>query len=191
MVGRQRERLILILLIVAIAALAVDRMALEPYMTYRNELQSEREANAQAIRDNQSLLEQEQKLQQRHVHGSMRLATDAASAENQLLHLLHQWETDANIHNASFQRMQTHPEGGFDLLTYRVTADGSMPSMGELIYKIESAPLLLRVDEIHLTPKRGNDELIQLQASLSTVCKLNGQRPTTAATRANDVADAW
>ena len=119
------------------------------------------------------------------------VATDSASAENQLLHLLHQWETDAGVHNASFQRMQTRPEGGFDLLTYRITAEGSMPAMGELIYKIESAPVMLRVDEMHLTPRRENDEIIQLQASLSTVCKLNGTRPTTNETKSNDVADAW
>ena len=77
------------------------------------------------------------------------------------------------MHGASFQRMQNHADNGFGLLTYHITANGPIAPIAELLLHLETAKMPLRVDEVHLSPRKGGDEAVELQANISTICSLS------------------
>ena len=106
---------------------------------------------------------------------------DPSAAEVQFLHLVHDWEQVAGVSNASFHRVRAVEESGFTHLSYHVSAGGNIGAVASLIYAIETAPIPLRIDDLHLLPKKEGADL-QVQMNVSTLCRKGGpiprERPT-------------
>jgi hypothetical protein len=48
-----------------------------------------------------------------------------------------------------------------------------MPAIAMLVYRVETAPIPLRVDDLHVTPKREGGDELQVQLTVSTL----GRKP--------------
>jgi hypothetical protein len=164
-----RERYISIAVLVAASAFAIDRLFLSPYLERRKALAEEMTNRDRTLGDAQQMLQRERQLRQimRGMGGSLR--ADASAVEGQLLHLLHEWQQQAGVGGASFQRVHALEAHGFTHLKYNISAAGSMPAIAMLVYRVETAPIPLRVDDIHVTPKRETGDELQVQLVISTL----------------------
>jgi hypothetical protein len=166
-----RERTVTLVVLFACAAFVVDSVVIAPYLTARHTLADRKQKQQLELDKAHRILDAEKRLRRKLALLSGRIKPDPAAAEAQLLHLLSDFQQQAGVANASFQRVRTAEDHGYTHLTYHVSATGSMASLAMLLYRIETSAIPLRVDDVQVAPRHDpGDELI-VQLNLSTLSK--------------------
>jgi hypothetical protein len=189
MVLSKRERYITIAVLAAAGLLLLDTLLLGPYLDWRSSLVAQSKSQAIALTEAQNAIQQEQHLRKTLAGMDASMTSDSSSAEAQLHHVMHDWEQQATLTNASFERVRTIEEHGLIHLTYRVAAEGDAGAMAMLLYRIETTPIPLRIDDLHVTVKGDSDNL-QIVFNISSLCRgRNLPAPHTVAD--NQTAGGW
>jgi hypothetical protein len=182
-----RERYISVVVLVAAAAFMLDRLALTPYLERRDVLIDQRQTQARKLADAQLVLRQERQFRQLLADMGASVAAEPSAVEGQFLHMLHEWEQQSGVAKASFNRQRSVEAHGFTHMTFHVSATGAIGAVAMLLHQLETAPIPLRLDEVQVLPKRDGAEELQLELSVSTLCRKGGvKRPER--TQARDVA---
>jgi len=171
-----RERFISFACVVCGALLAADRLAWTPYIERRAVLLEQKENKTKAVNEAQQLLNKEKRLRAILAKMGPSVESDASTAEVQILHHIHDWELAAGLTNASFHRVRAVEESGFTHLSFHISAGGGIASVASLIYAMESADIPLRIDELHVLPKKEGEELM-VQINVSTLCRKIAEDP--------------
>jgi hypothetical protein len=183
----KRERQISVVVLVAAALLVLDQLALSPYLDRRRALMDEASARADELTDVTRVMKREQQLRRILVEMGTAMAgraggqqADPSQAEGRFLMLLDEWEKQAGVARASFQRLRSVEAYGFTRLTFQVSATGRMPAIAGLIYRVETAPIPLHVDQLQIMLSGGSGEELQVQFTVSALCRTSpggGGRP--------------
>jgi hypothetical protein len=174
----KRERSIAIVFLVCAGVFTIDRLGLSPYLERRRLLQDQSDAKILQVSEQRQVLQKEQALRRLLKKLGKNVESDPSAAEGQFLHVLHEWEQQSGVAKPSFARVHAIEIQGYTHLTFQVSANGSMGAVALLIYRLETAAIPLRVDDVQVTPKtQGGDEL-QVQLKVSTLCRTNGVTPT-------------
>ncbi len=190
MVLSKRERYISITVIAAMAALLLNALLLDPYLDWRSSLVAQCKSQAKALDDAKHDLQKEQQLRRTLAGMDESMTSDSSAAEGQLHHLVHDWEQQAAVTNGSFERVRTADEHGFIRLTYHVSAEGNTGALAMLLYRIETAAIPIRIDDIVVSTKADNNDDLKMNLSISSLCRgQNLPRPTAAT--ANQTAGGW
>ena len=164
-----RERYITLAVLVAAGLFAIDQLMLSPYLERRKTLAEEMTQRDQSLNDAQQVLGRERQLRSIIKGMGTSLRADSSTVEGQLLHLLYEWQQQAGVAGASFQRVHAIEAHGFTHLKFQISAGGSMPAIAMLVYRVETAPIPLRVDDLHITPKKEGGDDLQVQLVISTL----------------------
>ena len=170
MVLSKRERYITIAVLAAAGLLLLDTLLLGPYLDWRSSLVAQCKSQAIALTEAQNALQREKQLRQTLAGMDASMTSDSSSAEAQLHHVVHDWEQQATVTNASFERVRTIEEHGLIHLTYRVAAEGDTGALATLLYRIETAAIPIRIDDLHVTVKGDGDNL-QIVFNISSLCR--------------------
>jgi len=190
MVLSKRERYISVAVMAAAAALMLDALLLSPYLDWRSSLVARCKSQAAALDKANSTLQKEKQLRRTLAGIDASMTSDSSAAEGQLHHLMHDWEQQAAVTNASFERVRTTEEHGFVRLTYHVSAEGNTAAVAMLLYRIETAAIPIRIDDVELSTKADNGDDLKMNLSISSLCRgQNLPRPPAAA--ANEMAGGW
>jgi hypothetical protein len=190
MVLSKRERFISIAVVVAAAALLLDGLVLSPYLNWRSSLAAQCKAQAALLDNARHSLEKEKQLRQTLAGMDASMTSDSSAAEGQLHHLVHDWEQQAAVTNASFERLRTIEEHGLVHLTYHVAADGNTAAVAMLLYRIETAAIPIRIDDLQITAKGDGGDNLQVHLNISSLCK-SSNPPGSHAVARNTVAGGW
>jgi len=166
----QRERYISFALMAAGALFTLDKLMLEPYLERRAELVQQSQAKKRDLDEATLVLRRADRLQVTMASMRNSLKQDSSDAEGNILHLMREWEKQADLKNASFLRLRSVTEHGFQRLTFHITGTGTMRGIATLMYRVETCGVPLRVDEIHVTPKNESGGELQVQVNVSTLC---------------------
>jgi hypothetical protein len=60
-------------------------------------------------------------------------------------------------------------------LTFQVSAIGNLWSVAGLLYRVETAPIPLRVENAEVRPSAEGSDDIQIHLSISTLCRPDGK----------------
>ena len=181
-----RERNITLIVLIACAALIIDRLAVEPYLANRRDLVEQRRQRRHDLDQANLTLRREAQYRRTMAQFSKTIQPDPAAAEAQLLHLLNDLEQQSAVGSPSFQRVRTFDNHGYTSLTYHVSAAGNMPALATLLWRIETAGIPLRVDDVQITPRHedGNELIVQLNVSTLSGIDKSHPAPTEGATLA-------
>lgn len=166
-----RERSITLIVLAACALFVLDRLAIEPYLDFRKSLVQERQRARLTLERDQKLLDMEQRLRRRLAMLTGKIKGDPAAAEDQLFRLVNDFEQQAGVGGTSFQRIRTADEHGYTTLAYHVSASGNMPAIAMLMYRIETAGIPLRVDDVQVAPRRDAGDELVVQMNVSTLAR--------------------
>ena len=166
----QRERYISFVLMAAGALFTLDKLMLEPYLERRAELVQQLQVKQREQREADLLLHRADRLQMTMARMQNALKEDSSDAEGNILHLMREWEKQADLKNASFLRLRSATEHGFQRLTFHITGTGTIRGVATLMYRVETCGVPLRVDEIHVAPKNETGAELQVQVNVSTLC---------------------
>ena len=192
----KRERQISVVVLVAAALLVLDQLALTPYLERRRALVDEAGLRADELADVTRVMKKEQRLRRALVDMGAAMAgagngrqADPSQAEGRFLTLLDEWEKQAGVAKASFQRLRSVEAYGFTRLTFQVSATGRMPAIAGLVYRVETAPIPLHVDQMQVMLSGASGDELQVQFTVSALCRTSpgggggGPRPEAPARR--------
>jgi hypothetical protein len=172
MTPEQRTRYLSIALMLAAGALVLDRLV-GLYIDHRRELVDQRDAQIRALADAQNTLKSEKRLRQFLAGVDEFVRADSSATEGRVMHLLHDWEQQAGVRESSFGRVGTADEHGFLRLTFQVSATGDLWAVAALLYRVETAPIPLRLESAEVRPQSAGGDDIQVHLSISTLCQAN------------------
>jgi hypothetical protein len=172
----QNRRYLYTLLLAAVGIFLLDRLVVEPFQDAREEMIAQRDAKRNAVRDARAVLLREKKLRQLVNDMSASLNADPSTVEGRLLHQMHDWEQQAGVSSASFQRSHGEEEHGFAQLTFEVSANGDVAAIGNLLYLMETSDIPLRIDSAEIHIKHDGDNELQVSLNISTPCQA-AQKP--------------
>lgn len=174
----KRERQISVVVLVAAALLVLDQLALSPYLDRRRALMDEASARADELTDVTKVMKKEQGLRRLLLEMGTAMAgglngqqADPSLAEGRFLTLLDEWEKQAGVAKASFQRLRSTEAYGFTRLTFQVSATGRMAAIAALMYRVETAPIPLHVDQLQVMLSGGSGDELQVQFTVSALCR--------------------
>lgn len=164
--------------VLAVAGLfVVDSVAVNPYLERRRALAEERVTKSRELAGVRDVLRRERQLRKVLV-GLASTKADPSEVEGRVLHQLNEWQREAGVGRASFQRVRMVEAYGFTRVTFQASATGTMAAVAALLYRVETSPTVpLRVDQLQISVgKEGGDEL-QLQFIVSTLCRKDAPAP--------------
>ncbi|MGA2230724.1 MAG: GspMb/PilO family protein [Tepidisphaeraceae bacterium] len=175
--------------IILIAGLAMTAVAVaaDSYIEQRNDLISQANQKIRAVADARITLRREIELRRYLAGPGSSMTFDAATIEAQLLHLMRDWQEQTGVSSPSFQRISLTRDHGFTRLTFQLGASGGIGPVAGLLYRVETSPIVLRVDSIQLRPAGENASDVAMQLTLSALCRPGASKAPQPQVAAQDI----
>lgn len=167
-----RERLVGIGAVAAIALFGFDRLVWTPYATHMADLAQQLEA-AKADKSKADLLFSQER-QARKIWTALQqggLELNDSQSQSQALHAINAWADQSGVHHLSLKPERTSQEGGFDVISIDMTADGSMQTISRLLWSLETAKIPLRLNEVRIKPHKDDSDDLSVSVNVSALCK--------------------
>ena len=167
---QDRKTLLLVIAVASVGLLAMDRLIISPLATTWKE-RSRRIAELQTdIHRGRSLLERESVIRDRWAEmKATALPASEATAESQVLKGAHQWRTESAIRLTSIKPDWRDHEDGHRTLECRVTGIGSINTIARFLYRLETDPLALRVEQIEIARRGESTDKLTLNLHFSAL----------------------
>jgi hypothetical protein len=156
----QRERTIAVVTGAAVGLFAVNRYAVEPYFDARKAVGIQRDAVlAQQANVTKTFAKQKRLKAEWDAMVSGGLKSDAGDAEQQIYDTVRDFARDAGVTILTSDAPQRVPQKErTQIVRLRVSGKGTTAAFSKMLWKVETSPLPLKVDEFTLTGQ-GNDDL--------------------------------
>lgn len=160
---QKRQRLLLIVVGVAVGALILDSIVIEPllktWQTHAAEITKLKQdvARGKGVIENGPRAERRWKEMQ-----DAALPADPAQAEQVVITAFDKWGHDNNIELGSIKPQWKKGGPKYSTLECRVDATGSLASLTRFLFELEKSPLALRVDSVELTARDDGGNRITL-----------------------------
>lgn len=172
MVLSRREKYITAAAGIAVAILFLDRAVLTPL---QERAASRSEETARRVRE----IEQAGMLfdRMRHLSGAWQeiqsngLKSDAGEAEIQVLHAVRNWAQESGLALSGLRPESVKQRGALDELTFRASGTGTIQSVAGFLWRLESAPIPIRVTDLQLGSRKEAADDLSLQLRLSTLAE--------------------
>ncbi|HUB27049.1 MAG TPA: GspMb/PilO family protein [Tepidisphaeraceae bacterium] len=172
MVLSKREKYIAIGLSVAVGLWVVDSLAIEPYFEQADQVATDTQLAQQKLSDATTTFARQKKLAPVWAEiQSNGLLNDPSLADTQLEHALLEWTRGANVDLSSLKTERPLQQGMFDVISYNITANGSMRSISQFLWDLETASIPVRVTDMQVTPLQEGTDNLALRVTVSTVCQ--------------------
>ncbi|MFT3787652.1 MAG: type II secretion system protein GspM [Tepidisphaeraceae bacterium] len=97
------------------------------------------------------------------------LKTDASTAEGQLLNRVRDYATAARLDVASLKPDRAEKEKGFQRITIRANATGSMAQVSRFLYALREADFPLRVSDLRVSSRKDGTDDLAIEIGVSTI----------------------
>jgi hypothetical protein len=164
---KNRQQLLGILAIGALAVLAADRLVLTP-LTTSWKARSERLVELKtSVQRGTTLLEREEALRDRWEEMSTNALSGAMSeAESLVLKAFDRWSRESGV-SVSAVRPQWREWEDYLTLECRTDASGSLSTLTRFLYLLERDPMALKVDSLEITARDSTGQQLTLALQIN------------------------
>jgi hypothetical protein len=183
MVLSRRERYVLIGTLVAVGALAADRLVMSPLLNRVNETQARRDNLLSELERAKTLLSYRHDLAPRWrqmVQTGMK--NDPAEAESQVLHAIRDWAEESGLSLSLLKPDRLTEKTRLPEIGFQASGTGTMNGVARFLWRARTASIPIKVAEVQISARKEGTDDLSFQLRLSTVYA--PARPATAATAA-------
>jgi len=169
MVLSKRERIILIVTILVVGALVVDKLIFGPVKGRLDELEVRRQQLLAEVGEAQALFERQRLLEPRYrmmLSDGFRSDTEA---ESRVLRALREWSQTAALTLSSVKPERVASDKGLKEMTFSVAGTGTLHSVSQFLWYIETAALPIKVKNMQLGLASESGDSMSLQLRLSAL----------------------
>jgi Tfp pilus assembly protein PilO len=163
-----RQQLLAIVAVGAVALLAADRLVVTPLTKLWKARSASIAQLRKQIETGSSLLQREVVI--RHRWEQMRdntLPNNPSLAEQQLLRAFDSWSQRSRVSITSIMPQWKLDADDYKTLQCRVDAAGDLESLSQFLYNVERDPMALKVESVELTARDNNGRQLTLAMQLS------------------------
>lgn len=165
-----RERIIAIGVGAAIGLYVLDAVLLSPLFDRLN-------VASTAIDEGNAKLQAGTALQANRLNAQKRwvklagdsLKTDASAAEAQLLNRVSDYAGGAQLAVASLKPERSEKEKGFQRITIRASASGTMAQVSKFLYSLRTADFPVNVNDLRIVSRRDGTDDLSIDIGVSTI----------------------
>jgi len=163
-----RQRVLAVIGIAAVALLASDRLIFAP-LTRSWKARADRIAELkESVKQGAMLLEREQTIRNRWENmRTNTLPNDVSDAENEVLKAFDRWSQDSRISISSIKPQWKRNSDDYMTLECRADAFGSLQALTRFLYEVEKDPLALKVEAIEITTRDNEGQQLSLGLQVS------------------------
>jgi hypothetical protein len=166
----RREQKILYLAVAAVAFLIFNAYILNPVLDKRAETRQSRLALESQVNQSLATLERKKMLQKRWAEMQQDgLGNDVQAAEAMVYRYLRESSDRAGLELGSVQPDRLITESQLGEIDFVLSATGSMQSVTQFLWSLETATIPLRIKSYQLGSKNEMAQMMTIQAVLSTV----------------------
>jgi len=167
-----RERLLLGGALACLLLLALDRLALAPFLRAWRERADEIVRLRAAAAQDAILMEQESRwLQWRDDAANRLLPAAPGDAENQLIGRVDGWARSSGLAVSSLRPRWTEGPDRAMRLELQVAGNGSLQAVSSFLYQAETSPVAVALDQMELVPRNTEGTDIALDVRLCALCQ--------------------
>jgi len=151
---QNRQQLLTIVALVAVALWAGDKLVLSPLMKSWKERSTRIVELRKSLLQGAQLLDRERSIRARwETMRTNTLPNEISAAEGRVLKAFDQWSQDSRISITSVKPQWKQNTDEFKSLECRVDAFGSLSTITRFLYELERDPLALKVDAVELSAR--------------------------------------
>jgi hypothetical protein len=169
MVLSKRERIILIVTMVVLGALVADKIILGPVSDRLDEMKVQRDQLLAEVNESQALFEQQRLLMPRYKALLTEGFRNDTEAESHVLRALREWSDTTNVTLSSVKPERVASDQGLKEMTFVVAGKGTLRSVAQFLYQIETAALPIKVKNMQLGLASEGADSMSLQLRLSAL----------------------
>lgn len=170
MVLSKRERIILVVAIIAIVMLVADKFVIGPISTRREQTKT-RKLELQAELENARILFSRRKLMERKWKTLLSdgLRNDA-EAESKIARALDEWSNQAMLTLSSVKPERVASDKGLKEMTFVVAGTGTLEAVSRFLWQIETTSMPIKVMDMQVGSSNETGQSMSLQLRLSALC---------------------
>jgi len=166
----KRERYIVAATIIAVSLFVLDRCIVTPFLARRRQIELARQDLLREMQDaiNQFVRRKQMAQEWKDMLASG-LKSDASEAESQVLHAVRDWSEECGLSLSSVKPERIAREGDLQEIMFQTAGRGSMRSVAQFLWRLETAALPLRVKELQLGSRKDGAGDLSLQLRIATL----------------------
>ncbi|MCE5184696.1 MAG: hypothetical protein LLF76_01040 [Planctomycetaceae bacterium] len=170
-----RERIAMILAIIAIALLVADRYVLDPLLQKRSENKQAGQSMAAELEHGRSVLQRRKQLKVRWDQMQQNgLSAQAGATESAVLRFLQESSKETGLLLTAIQPEYAQIKADFGHIDFFVSGSGDMRGVTRFLWDLETAPLPLKIKSFQLGASDDNASQMALQLTLSSIYMVEG-----------------
>ena len=167
---KNRQQFLAILAISAVALFAADKLIRAPLMASWQQRAAQIKSLRQKVADGHNWQQREEALRNRWQRmRSNTLPTNPSLAEQQVVKALDRWCRDSGINRDSFTPQWKKDSDDYTTLECRVEATGNINAVTRFLYDIESDPMALRLENVEVSTRDAEGQVLTLGLQLSAL----------------------
>jgi hypothetical protein len=170
MVFTRRERMIIAVTVIVLAALVLDRYALTPLLDSYSELQVKKDGLQSRMINAGSTMDRS-RIQGRRWRKMLDdgMKWDPAGAESQIMHAARRWSYESGLKLTSLKPHRSEEKTELPIIEFRATASGSWRAVYRFLARAETAKIPIRIKSIRATSRKSGTDDLNVQLELSTI----------------------
>ncbi len=167
---KNRQQMLAVVAISGVALFAADKMVRAPLMASWGQRAAQIAALRKQVADGRNWVQREETLRSRWQRmRSNTLPVNPSLAEQQVVKALDRWCRDSGINRDSFTPQWKHDSEDYTTLECRVEATGNINAVSRFLYDIEADPMALRLENVELSTRDNEGQLLSLGIQLSAL----------------------
>lgn len=167
---KNRQKLLLVLAVVAVALLLGDKLIFTPLTNSWKERSAKITQLKKSISDGDAVLKREEPIRERW--DQMRTNTlpgNVSVAESRMLNAFDQWARASRASVTAIKPQWKTTDDGYMTFECQTEAIGSMDALARFLYEIEKDPLGLKFNGLEISTRDANGQQLSLTLQLSAL----------------------
>ena len=174
---RDRQQLLALIAIAAVALLASDKLVFSPLLAGWKNRSARITDLRKSIDQGSVLLDREQTIRRRWQSMTTNtLPSNVSAAENTVLKAFDRWSQDSRISITSLKPQWKRSDEDYLTLECRADAFGSIQTLTRFLYEVEKDPLAFKVESVEISARDNDGQQLALGLQVSGLL-LNPQQP--------------
>lgn len=175
---KDRQQLLTVLAIVAVALLVIDKLIAPPLTDFWDARSKRINTLSEQVKHGNQMLKR-----QKWIRGdwadiqAATLTNDTTAAEQQVYHAIDRWTQSSGMSvNSITPQWKDSSDSSYKTVEFRVDATGNIERVTQFLYDLENDPMALKLQSIELTANDSTGQQLALGVQVSGLVLTPGQK---------------
>ena len=174
----KRERIIGIVAVAAVGLLVLSKFLIGPIADKLQQLDMQKQQLQVELNEAQNLFQRRRLLEKEWKTMLADGLRNEVEAESRIARAIDGWSREARLTLSSIKPDRVARDKGLTEITFVVAGTGTLDAVAQFLWKIETAPLPIKVKDMQVGSSNESGQSMSLQLRVSAICLGTEQKPS-------------